>query len=98
MPEDTHPIQLDVGSRVFDADGNFIGTVRGFDRQGFFATTHDGVESRSLEHASDARTIGETELLWRCSDCGAVGDVDDVPDACPDCGAPREHLYHWIED
>jgi hypothetical protein len=46
------------------------------------------------EHLGDPPLL----LLWRCSDCGAVGDIEDVPDACPDCGAPREHLYYWIED
>jgi rubrerythrin len=41
-----------------------------------------------------------TELIWRCSDCGAVvaAREEGPPDACPDCGAPKEALYLVTED
>lgn len=90
--------QLDLGQTVYDEDGTPIGTIRGFDEDGFFVTTRDGIESLSIEHERSGHAFGEAELMWRCGECGAMGDVSSVPDTCPDCGAEREALYYWTED
>jgi len=37
-------------------------------------------------------------LVWRCSQCGAVGDLGTLLEACPDCNTPREDRYYWTED
>lgn len=92
------PRVVSPGEAVFDADGNQLGTVRGFTEDGVFVTTREGVEALSVEHERAGHEFGQAELLWRCSDCGAVGDIARLPDGCPDCGAPKEHLYYWIED
>ncbi len=40
-----------------------------------------------------------TELLWRYSRCGYQrARAEGPPDACPDCGAPREEFYLVTED
>jgi CBS-domain-containing membrane protein len=37
-------------------------------------------------------------LIWRCNKCGNVEPRrDPLPDACPHCGAPREH-FEFIEE
>lgn len=45
---------------------------------------------------------GRTEsmqLLWRCTDCGYVlTRAEQLPDECPDCGAPKEHFVLVTED
>jgi rubrerythrin len=42
---------------------------------------------------------GEEYHLWRCSNCGEMGQLQDqLPAACPECGASREDLYYWEED
>jgi hypothetical protein len=87
-----------IGTTVYTEDGDALGTVRGFDEDGFFVTTRDGIEALSVEHERAGHGFGEAELMWRCSQCGAMGDIDAMPDACPDCGAPREDLYYWTED
>jgi rubredoxin len=87
-----------IGTTVYTEDGDALGTVRGFDEDGFFVTTRDGIEALSVEHERAGHGFGEAELAWRCSQCGAMGDIDAMPDACPDCGAPREDLYYWTED
>lgn len=86
-----------VGERVYDADGNELGRVRGGDRNGFYVATVDGVVSLSVEHEADSMA-GEKELLWRCWQCGALGELSRIPERCPDCGAAKEELYYWIED
>ena len=90
--------RLAVGETVYDDDGTALGTVRGFDEDGIFVTTRAGIEALSIEHERAGHEFGEAELVWRCSQCGAVGDLDEMPDECPDCAAPREDLYYWIED
>jgi rubrerythrin len=37
--------------------------------------------------------------MWRCEDCGEMGDLDDgIPEECPNCGAPKEHIHMAQED
>lgn len=92
------PRVVDLGEPVFDADGNQLGTVRGFDEDGIYVTTREGIEALSMAHEHPGPRFGEAELLWRCSACGEMGDLEAFPDACPNCGAPREQLYYWTED
>lgn len=94
----SNAIRVDLGQTVYDEDGRALGTVRGFDEDGFFVTTRTGIESLSVEHERAGQAFGEAELMWRCAECGAVGDVSSLPDDCPDCGAGIEALYYWIED
>ena len=89
---------LTVGQTVYNADDTALGTVRGFDEDGFFVTTREGIEAPSVEHERAGHEFGGAELVWRGSQCGAVGDLDEMPDDCPDCAAPREDLYYRTED
>lgn len=89
---------MEVGQTVYDADGTELGTIRGWDDDGFFVTTREGAAALSVEHEHPTPAGGTAELMWRCSDCGEMGDVADVPDECPSCGGPRENLYYWTED
>ncbi len=45
----------------------------------------------SSEHLS-AGDAGEAELMWRYRECGEMGTIEDIPDECPSCNAPRRHL------
>ena len=95
-PEDNPRVMA--GEPIFDAQGRKLGTVRGFDEDGFYVTTLAGIESLSVEHERSGHDFGEAELMWRCSECGEMGDIERIPDSCPNCGAPREALYYWTED
>jgi len=89
--------QVSFGERVYDADGNELGRVRGIDEHGFYVTTAEDVRVLSSEH--EAGTMGgEKELMWRCWECGEVGRIADLPEECPSCGAAKEDLYFWRED
>ncbi|MFB6135984.1 MAG: rubredoxin-like domain-containing protein [Halobacteriaceae archaeon] len=98
MTEEDDGPDVGVGATVYDGEGNALGTVRGFDEDGFFVTIREGVASMSIEHERSGHEFGEAELMWRCSDCGALGDLEELPDECPNCGAPAEHIYWWTED
>jgi hypothetical protein len=91
--------RVTIGSTVYTRDGSALGTIRGFDSEGFYVTTEEGIEGLSIEHERAGHDFGEAELMWRCTECGEMGELDDgIPDECPNCRAPREDLYYWTED
>ena len=95
--EEVHRVNF--GEPVFDRDGNELGRVRSFEQSGFFVTTREGAEAMSIEHARSGHEFGEAHLMWRCMECGEMGDIDDgLPDECPNCGRERENLMYWTED
>jgi len=94
----TDEFAIKLGETVYDEDGEAVGTVRGFDEDGFFVTNREGAAAFSVAHEHAPHDFGEAELIWRCSACGELGDIEGLPDACPSCGAERELLYYWTED
>lgn len=95
--EEVHDV--DLGQVVYDDEGNELGRVRGFERSGFFVTTREGAEALTVEHARSGQSFGEAELMWRCTECGEMGDIEDgLPETCPNCGTPKENLMYWTED
>ena len=91
--------RVTIGTTVYTEDGQALGTVRGFDEDGFSVTTREGIESLSIEHERAGHEFGLAELMWRCSNCGEMGDLEDgLPDQCPNCGTERENIYYWTED
>lgn len=89
---------VDVGDQVFDSEGTKLGTVRGITEGGFIVSTSEGIESLSVTHERSAPQVGEAELMWRCDDCGEMGDIADLPESCPNCGAAREEVYYYVDD
>jgi len=90
---------LTFGQTLYDDDGEPVGTVREMEESGVFVTTREGVEGLSVEHARSGHSFGEAELMWRCTVCGEMGELDDgLPDRCPDCGSEKEALMYWTED
>ncbi|WP_408959950.1 hypothetical protein [Natrinema sp. 74] len=90
---------LSFGQTVYDEDGEALGRIRGFEQSGFFVTTRDGAEGLSVDHARSGQGFGEAELMWRCMECGEMGDIDGgLPDECPNCGTEKENLMYWTED
>lgn len=97
-PDAPEQRRLTFGQTVYDEDGEKLGTIRGFDDDGFYVTTREGIVALSVEHARAGHELGQAELVWRCFQCGEMGDVEDLPETCPSCGAGREDLYYWTED
>ena len=87
------------GDTLYTEDGIPVGEVRGVEEGGLFVSLREGAENLSIEHARSGQSFGEAELVWRCTECGKVGEIDEgIPDACPSCDAPREQLMYWTED
>jgi len=98
--EDRTPLSdesIDIGQPVYDGDGRLLGRISGFTEEGFEAESVELDESESEE--LPGKEFGEGYLMWRCGECGRMGDLeDDLPDTCPDCGAPREAITVVEED
>jgi len=90
---------LSFGQMLYDEAGQPVGTVRGMEAGGVFLTTRAGQGAMSVRHARSGHTFGESELMWRCINCGEMGAItDSLPETCPNCGEPRENLMYWTED
>lgn len=97
--ERIEPPQVEFGETLYTEDGRPVGTVRGMEERGFFVTTREGVEKLSVEHVRSGQAFGEAELMWRCTNCGEMGEIEDgLPDTCPGCGTRKENLMYWTED
>ena len=94
----TDELDVTIGTTVYDEHGTALGEVRGLTDDGFAVSTREGIEALSIEHERAGHAFGEAELLWRCDDCGELGDIDELPEACPSCGADKTALYYWTED
>lgn len=97
--DESEALSLSFGETLYNEDGREVGTIRGLEEGGAYVTTREGVEGMSIEHARSGHSFGEAELMWRCTECGEMGDIGkDIPDECPNCGSPKEDLMYWTED
>ena len=93
------PVDFSFGQMLYTEDGSPVGTIRGMESGGLFVSLREGAESLSVEHARSGQAFGEAELMWRCTNCGEMGEIDEgLPDQCPNCNAEREELMYWTED
>lgn len=87
------------GDTLYSSDGTPLGDVRGLTEGGVVVTMRDGIEALAIEHTRSGHDFGEAELMWRCLECGEMGQLNQqLPDSCPNCGVSREHLTYWTED
>ena len=94
-PSRSQESTVDIGKTVFDSEGEPLGVVREQTESGFVVSVRtDHPES----HRSTSGEFGEAYLMWRCMECGEMGNIESLPDECPSCAASRESLYYWTED
>lgn len=84
------------GDALYNSDGELVGHVDHIDANVIkIIPTGEGEETAGSEAA---RGYGKADLVWRCGQCGEVGELDSMPDRCPSCDAPREELYYLTQD
>lgn len=51
----------------------------------------------SERESKPGKEFGEGYLMWRCNECGEMGELEDgLPTECPNCGS--ENVTKWRED
>lgn len=107
VPHNAHLPGGDTGSGAAGTDtGGLMGrrpiVVVDDDRRvvGLITRPHLAMDIARLQ--SGQVVSGRTEnmqLVWRCTDCGyLLTRAEQLPDRCPDCGAPKEHFVLVTED
>lgn len=88
------------GEEVYDEDGQIIGQVTGYTADGVeVKTTANGSTGGDTAETVPGQEFGSGYLMWRCTECGEMGDLDDgIPDSCPACGASEEAIAAIEED
>ncbi|WP_435098127.1 DUF7130 family rubredoxin-like protein [Halorubrum sp. N11] len=88
------------GESVYDEDGQVLGQVSKYTGDGFeVATTESGSTGGDDAETIPGQEFGEGYLMWRCSECGEMGDLEGgMPESCPECGAPEEEIVAVEED
>lgn len=82
---------------MYDSDGRRIGRVSGLTDDGFKAEAMNP-EGSEIEELP-GQEFGEGYLMWRCTECGEMGELDEeLPESCPNCSAPREAITVAQED
>ncbi len=67
---------------------------------GLITRPHLAMDIAKLQSGQDVSGRTESmQLVWRCTDCGyLLTRAEQLPDSCPDCGAPKEHFVLVTED
>jgi len=83
---------------MFDGEGVELGTVRGITDDGFLVSTREGIEA--LSGRTRALVPGDRRSRAHVALCrgGEMGDIADIPPSCPNCGAPPEDIYYYVDD
>jgi len=97
---DSDATRADPGERVFDADGRPLGRVAAVTDDGFEVVRQDATDPEGRDNEElPGEGLGEGYIMWRCTDCGEMGELDEgIPSECPNCGAPEEALSEVKED
>ena len=61
------------------------------------ATADEESEEIESEKHDPGSEFGEGYIMWRCEECGEMGELDDgLPEECPNCGS--NEVIKWKED
>lgn len=95
-PKEVERSSITPGDEVYDESGRLLGRVSALTDDGFETEL---VEPGEAEEEIPGQEFGEGYLMWRCTECGEMGDLaDGMPESCPDCDAPREAITQMVED
>lgn len=110
-PDSNPERKVEQGDPVYYDNGTEVGTVSGFTEDGIEVTipaiSPSEEQVRATESAGDraerglnpGQGVGEGYLMWRCTECGEMGDLEGgLPERCPNCGAVKRAIYRARED
>jgi len=91
---------IDFGDSLYTEAGEEVGIVQGIHEGRIVVSVREDAAVLGLErHQKSGQHFGEAELMWRCTNCGRMGEIEDgLPGECPNCGESKEALMYWTED
>jgi len=90
-------VSIEPGELVYNSSSQPVGRVSGLTENGFKAERLQSDESVIEE--LPGQTFGEGYIMWRCGDCGEMAAIGaGLPEACPNCRAPKEAITVVAED
>lgn len=90
ISENVEDIQQDTHAADDDLEGGEQGVEEPDD------VLHPEDDPSQEEHAP-GQEFGEGYIMWRCQDCGEMGELDEgLPTECPNCGS--DAVAKWRED
>ena len=100
LADEIEELEIEFGDSLYTDDGDEAGIVQGLDEGRVIVSLREGAQVLGLErHQKSGQSFGEAELMWRCMECGEMGEIEDgLPDNCPNCGVEKEDLMYWTED
>lgn len=92
--------RVEPGETVFDDVGQPLGMVTATTEDGFEVETGTATDAQVDDQEElPGQGVGEGYIMWRCADCGEMGELEDgIPSQCPNCGASEEMLSEVVED
>jgi len=82
---------------MYDRHGRPVARITGMTDRGYEIEAIDASDADG--EAIPGQDFGEGYLMWRCTECGEMGELDDgMPSSCPECGAKKEALTGVVED
>jgi hypothetical protein len=81
-----------IGQTIYDEAGEPFGSVRDIDGAGVCLLAPEDAPEPPIAEAREL--TGRDYGMWRCWECGTMGQIEDsLPAECPGCAAPPEALY-----
>lgn len=90
------PTAPEPGETVYTEEGDLVGRIERVDADGIHIVPAG--DPGDAPAVTPGRGYGEADLVWRCGQCGEVGEIESMPDHCPNCGASREEIYYLTQD
>ena len=90
--------QVSTSDEIKDVDEDGQATVAEPDAESEQAakTNEESLRTSEQEH-NPGQEFGEGYIMWRCNECGEMGELDDgLPVECPNCGS--DAVIKWRED
>ena len=85
-------------ARIADAEG-FPDAARTFRCIATVENRHEARYRKLLDNVAQQRVFKKKgKVLWKCRQCGYIGEGTEAPDKCPVCDHPRDYFEVFVEN
>lgn len=93
MTDEGFEVSIDANVEAVDEDGHVEVGEPDDESEQAKKTNEESLRTSEQEH-NPGQEYGEGYIMWRCDDCGEMGELDDgLPAECPNCGSETVHKH-----